>query len=70
MPGLHSLPDLSHPNFDLRRDEEIVYDSAATMEALSQSLASMSTIRTYAEAAVEATTAANDNKENQDPAQE
>ena len=64
------MPDLSRPNIEFRRDEEIVFDNAANMEALSRSLASMSTIRTYAEAAAEATTAANNNKENQDPAQE
>lgn len=54
----------------------MIFDSAASManmvnmEALSQSLASMSTIRTYAEAAAEAATAVNVDKENQNPTQE
>ena len=67
------MPDLSHPNIEpmtLRREDEMAYNSAATMEALSQSLASLSTIRTYAEAAAEAASTANGNKENQNPSQE
>ena len=73
VPGLHS-PDLSHPN--ITREDEMIFNSAANManianmEALSQSLASMSTIRTYAEAAAESATAANVDKENQNPTQE
>ena len=73
VPGLHS-PDLSRPN--ITREDEMIFDSAASManmvnmEALSQSLASMSTIRTYAEAAAEAATAVNVDKENQNPTQE
>ena len=73
VPGLHS-PDLSRPN--ITREDEMIFNSAANManianmEALSQSLASMSTIRTYAEAAAESATAANVDKENQNPTQE
>lgn len=54
---------MGHPNTELRREDELILDDAAQMEALSQSLASLATIRTFADVAAEAKA----NKENQEP---